>query len=38
MVETTRGALSGFSYPLRSVQHRRVGIFFSVFLKYKIPS
>ena len=30
MAETMREALSGFSYPLRSVQHRRVGIFFSV--------
>ena len=30
MAETTREALSSFSYPLRSVQHRRVRIYFSV--------
>ena len=35
MVEMMREALSGFSYSLRSVQHRRVSL---SLLKYKIPN
>ena len=38
MAEMTREAVSCFNIFLNTVQHRRVGIFLSVPLKYRMPS